>query len=149
MNTQPQIGEQRLNSTQLLIEASSIGDANEVKRLIPVSDPKANDSRALRYAAYNGHSECVKLLIPVSDPKANDSEALRMAARNGHIECVKLLLPVSDCNHVIQQLQKENIDVTELKQCIEEYEALQQQERLNNTLVETIGTKNNLVKRKM
>ena len=136
-------------NTNLLIEANKNDDVEAVQRLIPVSDPKADNSHALRWAAFYGHTEIVKLLISVSDPKANDSEALRMAARNGHIECVKLLLPVSDCNHVIQQLQKENIDVTELKQCIEEYEALQQQERLNNTLVETIGTKNNLVKRKM
>ena len=79
-----------------LIEAATIGDTEEVQRLIPISDPKALDSRALRWAVHNGHAECVKLLIPVSDPKVLDSEALRWAAHNGHTECVKLLIPVSD-----------------------------------------------------
>lgn len=83
-------------NTELLIEAAKQGNLDEVRRLIPLSDPKANDSLALRMAAQNGHIECVELLIPVSDPKAKDSYALRWAAQNGHVQCVELLVPISD-----------------------------------------------------
>ena len=84
------------HNTKLLIQAAESGDAVEVQRLIPISNPKANDSQALQCAAFDGHIKCVKLLIPVSDPKTHNSAALQMAARNGHTQCVQLLIPVSD-----------------------------------------------------
>lgn len=80
-------------NTKLLMEAARAGNAVEVMRLIPLSDPKANDSGALIYAASGGHTECVKLLIPVSAPK---SSALHLAAAKGHTECIRLLLPLFD-----------------------------------------------------
>lgn len=85
-------------NSELLIKASFTGNIQEVKRLIPVSDPKFRDSAALRWAAEKGHTEIVECLIPVSDPNAEKggSNPLGWAAEQGHIECVKLLIPVSD-----------------------------------------------------
>lgn len=80
-------------NTKLLMEAARVGNAVEVLRLIPLSDPKANDSGALICAALGGHTECVKLLIPVSVPK---SSALHLAAAKGHTECISLLFPLFD-----------------------------------------------------
>jgi hypothetical protein len=51
-----------------LADAAARGDAAEVKRLIPLGNPRAWDSAALRWAAYKGHAECVLLLAPVSEP---------------------------------------------------------------------------------
>lgn len=87
-----------MNTDRELVEAAKNGDVERVRRLLPVSDPKAGKSFALRLAAVNGHEECVRLLLPGSDPKAEDSQALRLAAGNGHEECVRLLLPHSDPN---------------------------------------------------
>lgn len=84
------------HNTELLLQASQNGDFDEVKRLIPISDPRALHSEALWRGAHYGHTECVKLLIPVSDPKTLDSYALRLAAWKGHAECIQLLIPVSD-----------------------------------------------------
>lgn len=83
-------------NTELLFEAAQDGNIEEVRRLLPISDPKNNESLALQVAASYGHTECVKLLIPVSDPKANDSTALGWAGRYGSTECLKLLIPVSN-----------------------------------------------------
>lgn len=85
-----------LENTQLLIEAAEQGNADEVCRLIPLSDPKYARSSALRIAAQNGHVQCVALLIPVSNPKEWDNFALNVAATNGHTQCVELLIPVSE-----------------------------------------------------
>lgn len=165
-------------NTQLLEQASQNGDAVEVKRLIPISDPRVRNSVALRWAAGKGHTEivellipvsdcntmysyalrgaaqhghieCVKLLIPVSDPKANDSEALQLAVRSKHREIAKCLIPVSDYTVALQNMLHHNEDTTLIQQCIDEYEALQQKERLDNTLVETIDNKHKSAKRKM
>ena len=84
------------HNTELLVTAAREGNVDEVRRLIPLSDPKADGNFALRLAAEHAHADCVTLLIPVSDPKAHDSEALRRTAQFGHTECVKLLIPVSD-----------------------------------------------------
>lgn len=168
--------EQIRNNTNLLNRASQSGDFNQVKHLISVSDPKANHSLALRCAATQGHIECIKLLIPVSDPKANDSVALRMATLYGHIECVKLLIPVSDpkadnsqalqwaadCEHMeiiellipvsdysfaLQYMHANGTSTVRFEQCIEEYEALQQKDRLSNELQELVAHKKNSKKR--
>lgn len=61
---------ERYNNTHLLLKAVMNNDVDEVKRLIPISDPKEMHSMALFGAALNGHVECVKLLIPVSDVDA-------------------------------------------------------------------------------
>lgn len=107
--------------TRLLKEAAYYGRIDEVRRLIPISDPTDNDSEALRNAVSQGHLECAKLLavvsdaymglkesawhgnvdllaffIPLCDPKTEDSIALHWAARHGYFECVELLLPHSD-----------------------------------------------------
>lgn len=81
------------DNTELLIQAAEKGDATEVQRLIPLSNPKNSDFAALRYAAAFGHTECVKLLIPVSDPGSETCYALHWAARGGHAQCVELLIP--------------------------------------------------------
>lgn len=83
-------------NTNLLEYAAEHGNVDDVRRLIPISDPRAHDSRALQCAARYGYTQCVELLIPVSDPKAGNNEALRWGAMNGHTQCVELLIPVSD-----------------------------------------------------
>ena len=57
-------------STELLQQSAFHGNAEEVKRLIPVSNPKADVSWALCVAADEGHEECVEMLVPVSDVEA-------------------------------------------------------------------------------
>lgn len=164
--------------SEFLIEASRNGNVAAVKRLIPKSDPTAQESFALRLAAYNGYTEIVELLIPVSDPKALDNRALQIAANNGHLECVKLLIPVSDpkahnsCalqlaaqnghteiiellipnsnyHKVVENFLEDNKDVSLLQQCIENYEALQQQQCLNNELQSVSENKVQSHKRKI
>jgi hypothetical protein len=78
--------------TNELIFAARNGNANDVRRFIPLCDPKYNHSEALCAAAENGHAECVALLILLSDPKAQGYHPLRLACMNNHIECVRLFL---------------------------------------------------------
>ena len=141
--------EQIEKNKQLLIQACIRGNLEEVKRLIPVSDPKANNSSALRLAAEHGHIDIVKLLLPVSDPKALNSEALFEAAVYQRIDIVQMLIPVSDYTMVLQNMLHDNEDITLVQQCIDEYEALQLKKRLNNTLSKNVEDKNNSNKRKI
>lgn len=125
------------HNTGLLFVATKNNDVDEVKRLIPISDPKMEDSSALlravdnvdmtmlellipiydphrknrsvlQYAAEKGHTECVNLLIPVSDPKTNNSGALLISVINEHIECIKCLIPVSDYQQVLTTLTQQS-----------------------------------------
>ena len=89
----------------LLIEAAEAGNTEEVRRLIPITDPRERSNFALRMAAQNGHIKCVKLLIPLSDPKAKNSYALQATAYYGHPNCVDLLYPVSDVQAALQIMQ--------------------------------------------
>lgn len=81
-----------------LAHAAGAGDATEVKRLIPHSDPSSGFNAALGLAAHGGYVECVKLLIPVSNSPTfyEFSSPLIMAVKGGHIECVRLLIPVTE-----------------------------------------------------
>lgn len=171
------------HNTELLIQASRKGDIDEIKRLIPISDPKSeqwgalqvvasegyidcvkllipvsdpkqNNSAALLYASEHGYTEIVQLLIPVSDPKANGSWALQAAVKENQINAIKLLIPVSDYTLVMQTLlNNKNVynryDTTVFQQCIDEYEALQQKNHLQDTIDEVVENKLHLVKRKM
>lgn len=85
-------------NNQSLVLSSMVGNIENVKRLIPISDPKSGSAWALMAAAENGHTEIVKLLIPLSKPWDEDygMSPLARAAWNGHTECVKILLPVFD-----------------------------------------------------
>ena len=83
-------------NTGLLIQAAQDGNAEEVQRLIFVSDPKFNESAALRMAAEKGHFECVTILAPVSEPKSMNSKVLEWAAYIGHLEMLQFLIPL--CN---------------------------------------------------
>lgn len=86
----------KAHGSRALQWAARHGNAECVRRLIPLSNPKDNDSFALCQAARNGHAECVALLIPFSDTRIFNSGSLSEAARYGHLDCVKLLLPVAD-----------------------------------------------------
>lgn len=193
-------------NTNLLIQASWNNEFDEVKRLIPISNPKADESRALRTAVLLGYIDIVELLIPVSDPKTNNealikaaelgntklltllipvsdptkdnSKALRMAAKNGHIKCVEVLnlhsnpraydqalmgavlnnhinvikyiIPLlSNYKDALPNAVKRNLDTNVLQQCIDEYEALQQKERLSQDLDTIYQHNKNITKRKM
>lgn len=82
------------DNTRLLMYVAERGDAVEVQRLIPISNPKAKNSEALHSATIYGHARCVELLLPVSDLQADGNYCLQMAARNGHTQCVELLIPI-------------------------------------------------------
>lgn len=109
-----------------------------VELLITVTNPKENNSIALSIAARYGHTDLVKLLIPVSDPKDTKSTPLFEAVCEGHTDCIRLLIPVSNISLVLKKigsdvwLSQERRDV--FNKCIEDYENLQQKERLIYTL---------------
>lgn len=89
-----------------LVEAARNGNADDVRRFIPLCDPKHNHSEALCAAAENGHAECVALLIPLSNPKAQGYHPLRLACMNNHIDCVRLFLhstPTDDKSLPLQE----------------------------------------------
>lgn len=144
------VSDPQFNNSMVLRETIIKGHTEIVKLLIPVSDPKANDSQALRMAANYGYTEIVKLLIPVSDVKAIDSTALKWVLRSDadNIECVKLLIPHSDCNRVLMDTSLSDSECQLLQQCIDEYETLQQQKRLQ-TSVEPLLEEHHTTKRKM
>lgn len=85
----------RADDSLALSWAAGSGSIEAVQALLPFSDPLAGDSNALATAAREGHTEIVALLIPLSDPKAKGSRALWQAADNGRLKALKLLLPVS------------------------------------------------------
>lgn len=123
---------------RLLCYAVEDGYTDIVKVLIAATNPKENNSIALSIAAHWGHVDIVKLLIPVSDPKDTKSTPLFEAVYNGHTDCIRLLIPVSNVSLVLKRinsdvwLSQEHRDV--FKKCIEDYENLQQKERLIYTL---------------
>lgn len=86
------------NNMVLLWEAAKHGNADEVRRLIPISYCAKWNSNPLMNAVRNGHAECVELLIPVSNPKDYNT-ALWFASGHDSVECVKLLLTVADPKH--------------------------------------------------
>lgn len=55
---------------------------------------------------------------------------------------------MSDCNNVFTSLQNDRMSTSVLQQCIDEYEAVQQKERLTHTL-DAMSTTHNTRKRKM
>jgi len=75
------------------MEAARDGRTDEVRRLLPLSDPKYCDSAALYWASANGHAECVQLLLPATDP-VHYPRALDFAAMEGRTDCVKILMGV-------------------------------------------------------
>ncbi|XGB23551.1 ankyrin repeat domain-containing protein [Streptomyces sp. II-2-2-2] len=87
--------EPRAKNSMALVCAARAGHREAVKLLLPVSDALAEHSAALYEASACGHADVVKLLIPHSDPYDKDSRALAKAAHEGHLRVVKLLLPVS------------------------------------------------------
>ena len=121
------------HNTMLLIQAATAGDAMEVQRLIPLSDPKNHHSRALLKAVRQKHMDCGQLLIPVSnphdcntilveavkvgygpnielliaadDPKYNDSEALYCATEMRTDDIIQMLIDVSDVDVVLRDLK--------------------------------------------
>lgn len=148
MTTQLSIKE-IVKNTPLLLQASQLGDVDTVKKLIPLSDPKAEDSYALRAAAHNGHKDIVELLIPVSNPKAKNSYALQWAAEKGHKEIVELLIPVSDYHIVLQSMYNYKEDATLLQQCIDKHESQLLKDKLYQQLDHISLTRQHSVKRKM
>lgn len=145
------VSEPKINSSDSLLWAAVGGHTAIVKLLIPVSDPKANDSQALQFAASNGILECVKLLVPHSDPKARNSTALKWALRSDadNIGCVKFLLPYSDYNFVLTNTVLLDSERQLLQQCVDEYEAVQQQKRLQTRVEPCLKQASHHTKRKM
>ena len=86
------------------IRAIQFGQIDEVKRLIPLCDPKRDQRAALWHAATIGNIECLKLLIPVCNPKAFNSLALRCALYYQNNDCVVLLHSLSDVKKALKQL---------------------------------------------
>lgn len=84
------------DNNEKLIDAVRFNDAEQVRKMIPISDPRYLQSHALRLAARMGHPQCLKLLIPVSDCDEFDYEALIHASIKGNVECVRLLIAHSN-----------------------------------------------------
>lgn len=89
---------EKLENSVRLACAADAGDAAEVARLIPISDPTSMSNSALCFAAQGGHVTCVELLIPVSSTIVFDeySSPILKAAENGHTQCVSLLIPMTE-----------------------------------------------------
>lgn len=131
-------------NTALLIRAAHNGDAKEVQRLIPLSDPTNYHSRALLKAVYQKHMDCVQLLIPVStphdcniilveavkvgyrpnielliaaaDPKFNDSEALYCATQMRNDAIIEMLIDVSDVDVIVETRRQKKVLTTEIEE---------------------------------
>lgn len=136
------------NNNRRLIQAVKSGYVEEVKHLIPISNPTVDKSLALLEAAIRGHAEIVELLIPVSNPQDNNSAALRWALYHKQIECVQLLVPVSDYTSVLKTYNEDS-GLKLLQQCVEKYEALQLKECLTQTLHDVEISGKNSTKRKI
>lgn len=129
--------------------AANYGHTDIVQLLIPVSHPKENSSRTLRVAAEQGHIDTVKLLIPVSDPTAQESWALFKAVENKHRDIINLLIPVSDYKIVLNNMTKQNRDISIFEQCIEDYESSILKNHLISELDGIDNNPNKSVKRKI
>ena len=148
----------KLNSSLALRFAVAEGHLDIVKLLLPVSNIKKGENSALCWAAMNGHLECVKILIDALDtsstePLLKESSSLWLATENGHFDIVKLLLPISDYKSVLNHIRTNSM-ITEnnfilFQQCINEYEALQQKERLLKRIDKYTTGKSHLDKRKI
>lgn len=153
----------------------SIGD---IKHRIFISDLKEINSM-LQWASRMGRSECVELLIPVSNPKSGDNQALRWAIEAGHADVVELLLceySTNDFNdkiiwtavnaghislvaRLLQELTTQDrwnmlqtakkSGSSDMVECIETYEALQQHQRLTQEVEHMAVNKYVSEKRKM
>lgn len=137
-----------LYNNHRLIQAVKSGHIEEVKHLIPRSHPMVDKSLALLEAAVRGHTEIVELLIPVSNPQDNNNAALRWALYHKQIECVQLLVPVSDYTSVFKTYHEDS-GLKLLQECVEKHEALQQKERLTQTLHDVEISGKNSTKRKI
>lgn len=139
MNTMPTVAE----NTKLLIQAAGRGDVVEVRRLIPISDPKLQESAALQLAVYYGHIECVALLVPVSDCTVGGSAPLWMATGRRNRECMELVFDHSDLHHVLEFLKQhgDRKGNEELYQFFENFMAERQQRILHQALDTQTGHK--------
>lgn len=147
--TQPT--KQQIINADLLIVAAESGDIEKVKQLMGASHPKAY-SGTLFVAAKRGHTDIVSLLIPVAVSQANGTQilnyALEFASLSGQIDVITLLIPVSDYQETFKKMRRGDHNTEILQQCIEEYEILQQKERLIKNL-DAISDNKNAIKRKL
>lgn len=136
--------------------AAQHGHIDIVKLLLEHCEPTINNSKALSAAASWGRLDVVKLLLPISDPQADNCSALIEAVLgasehdenySAYLEIIQLLLPQVDYHTALNTFEEEYWDNSILVQCIEEYEALQQQQRLLNHLDPLAKTEQ--LKRKM
>lgn len=130
-----------MNNNELLVKAARSGDASEVQRLIPLSNPQHNHSCALRMAAENGYTECVKLLLPHSNAKAMNNMALRKATLRRHYDCIDVLCEVSDVAKTLYYLNHQHPKKPELVQYLECKFAEQQMIELNKELTQALENK--------
>lgn len=91
--TEPLTTQQIAHNSDLLIQASEHGDIDDVKRLIPISNPTANNCQSLLNAVGQGHVDIVKLLLPVSERKAIQNLTLGLAIHNNRMAVLDVLLP--------------------------------------------------------
>jgi ankyrin repeat domain-containing protein 50 len=90
------------NGDTALHEATRQDDAELIRLLAPISDPKAKNKHGktpLMLAAGRGSLECLETLLPLSDPREADlmgSTALMSAAQASALACAQALLPLSD-----------------------------------------------------
>lgn len=81
------------NSDALCIAARD-GDIDEVRRLIPISDPSVYNYQPLTWAVYYRYTDILRELVPVSDIHRSGAlqSLLEQTAVNGDVPSLKLLL---------------------------------------------------------
>lgn len=82
------------NSDALCLAARE-GNIDEVRRLIPISDPSVYDYQPLTWAVYYRYTDILRELVPVSDINRSGAlhKLLDQAAVNGDAKSLEVLLP--------------------------------------------------------
>lgn len=120
-----------------LIQACKNNNLEEVRRLLPISNPQAHQSTAVAWAARCGCIEMVQLLAPLSNLQSDKCFAVQAAASSDQVEVlqylleydipqatlndalelvaykaeiIKLLLPGSNYSKVLHDIQKNNAE---------------------------------------
>lgn len=82
------------NSDALTVAARN-GDLDEVRRLLPISDPSVYDYLPLTWASKYGYAETLHELLPVSNIERPGvlNKMMQSAVHDGFVECFKVLFP--------------------------------------------------------
>ncbi|WP_447896616.1 ankyrin repeat domain-containing protein [Stenotrophomonas acidaminiphila] len=91
------------HNSEMLEYYAEKGDVEEVKRLMPISNPKTSWSWPLVFAVMQGHKDIVEFLLPYVTPNFNDCWAFKTAIRKGNTEIIDLIYVVTDIDLAIEK----------------------------------------------